>query len=107
MSKIDRIKIWDHYIGMKYGEILCPDCNKIPINQLTFVKSHVLARTNGGSMTVTNLVPTCSICNECNGTKTVNIISIKKNITKNKRKAITEMNLEFIDYDKRQKIENE
>ena len=107
ISKIDRIKIWDHHIGLKYGEILCPDCNKIPINQLNFVKAHVIARANGGKFSINNLVPTCTICNECNGTDTVNVIDIKKNIIKNKRKAVDEMVYELNEYDKRQKIDSE
>ena len=103
-SKVERLKIWDHHIGIKYGEILCPECNNIPINQLNFVKAHILARAHGGDRSIPNLIPICNTCNEDCGTATLDVTNIQKNIMSNKRKALDSMTEEFVEYDKRQKI---
>jgi 5-methylcytosine-specific restriction endonuclease McrA len=72
-SKDFRVQIWNKYIGMKYGQIKCPLCKVIDIQQLNFICGHIQAHAEGGELTVDNIRPICSVCNGSMGKKPLDL----------------------------------
>ena len=58
-----RIDSWNRYIGKEIGAIRCICCRTTEIAQLNFHAGHILAKSKGGSNTVDNIIPICSLCN--------------------------------------------
>ena len=58
-----RQTVWNIYIGENIGKIKCPLCQQNDIQPFQFHCAHVIARSHGGSMDVSNLRPICAVCN--------------------------------------------
>jgi len=58
-----RYKVWNEYIGQEYGIYKCLCCLKTNISQQSFECGHILAESSGGTSTIENLRPICSLCN--------------------------------------------
>ena len=58
-----RQTVWNIYIGEDIGKVKCPLCQQNDIRPFQFHCGHVIARSHGGSLDVSNLRPICSICN--------------------------------------------
>jgi hypothetical protein len=54
---------WDQYIGKKIAETQCLCCRTSKIGAKDFIAGHILSESNGGKITVDNIVPICSGCN--------------------------------------------
>lgn len=63
-----RIACWNKYIGEEVGKAPCVCCKNIAVTQHNFHCGHVVAEANGGKLTVDNLRPICSCCNNSMGT---------------------------------------
>jgi len=69
MNSKDRSRIWNYYIGLRLGAILCPYCGK---NEIAFSKindkiweaAHVIPHSKGGTSDIDNLRPICRKCNQ-------------------------------------------
>jgi hypothetical protein len=59
---------WNTYIGVDIGRHICVSCNDKYISQHDFHCGHVIAETNGGSLSLDNLRPVCDTCNYSMGT---------------------------------------
>ena len=69
-------EVWDNCIGREKGVGKCYCCNK-EIDSKHFECGHIIAVSNGGSNTLQNLKPVCSLCNKSMGSK--NLEEFKKN----------------------------
>ena len=81
-SKDFRVQVWAKYIGMKYGEIKCPLCQVIEIQQLDFICGHVQPHAEGGELTIENIRPICSVCNGSMGKKLLDLSKYKVTLQK-------------------------
>ena len=66
IPKAVKDKVWDTYIGIRYGVGPCHCCQGI-IDSKNFDCGHILAAANGGENIVENLRPLCSTCNKSMG----------------------------------------
>jgi len=75
ISKTLKMMIWSTWVdkNMDKGSILCPVCNVIKINMMTFVAGHVIAEVKGGPTIVENLRPICGTCNSSMGSNTMDL----------------------------------
>jgi hypothetical protein len=64
-----RVQTWNQYIGTNIGRTLCLMCQRNYITPFEFVCCHVLAESQGGSVSVENLRPLCTWCNLSMGTQ--------------------------------------
>lgn len=64
--------VWNKYIGEEHGIALCKCCDVTVISQMDFVCGHIISEYNGGTVTIDNLKPICSLCNSSMGTKNIN-----------------------------------
>jgi len=64
--------VWNKYIGEEIGKSKCTCCFTTDITQLSFNCGHIIAESNGGETTVSNLKPICQNCNSSMGTKNMN-----------------------------------
>ena len=76
-SKILQLEVWDAYIGIDYGRVKCPYCKGNDINPFHFQIGHVVARAKGGDMSIENLRPICSLCNQSLGTNSIDLSKYK------------------------------
>lgn len=63
--------VWNKYIGEEHGTALCKCCEVTVISQMDFVCGHIISEYNGGTVTIDNLKPICSLCNSSMGTKNI------------------------------------
>ena len=63
--KAVRATVWARWVGNDVGQIMCPCCDAVPINQglSNWHAAHVIAQKHGGTLTVDNLRPICVTCN--------------------------------------------
>lgn len=59
---------WNKYVGNK-NEVLCLCCRTSKITAFTFHAGHVIADAHGGTITVDNIRPICSACNQSMGAR--------------------------------------
>lgn len=59
-------KVWDTYVGRRYGIGPCYCCSK-NIDSKDFECGHVQAESKGGKLLLTNLRPICGPCNRSMG----------------------------------------
>ena len=64
--------VWNKYIGRDIAETKCLSCREEVIHIRKFDCGHVLAEAKGGDMTITNLRPICSSCNNAMATNSMN-----------------------------------
>ena len=69
-------EVWDNSIGREKGVGNCYCCNK-EIDSKHFECGHIIAVSNGGTNTLPNLKPVCSLCNKSMGSK--NMEEFKQN----------------------------
>jgi len=68
--------VWNTHIGDSKGSAKCKCCNVTIITQLSFDCGHIISHANGGTTTVSNLLPICRSCNLSMGTQ--NLFEFKK-----------------------------
>ena len=99
--------VWNKYIGEEKGIGLCQCCRKNIIKQISFHCGHIISERNGGSTTLSNLIPLCQTCNLSMGKQNMNDFvkkygfhenepdnsSPKKIINKTKKKLNTNNNV--------------
>jgi hypothetical protein len=91
--------VWNKYIGEEKGIGYCQCCRKNIIKQISFHCGHIISERNGGSTTLSNLIPLCQTCNLSMGRQNMNDfvkkygfhdeldnLSPKKTINKTKKK---------------------
>lgn len=69
IPKVIKDGIWDYYIGNDVASVKCPCCQDKVITMRDFVAGHILSERNGGTITISNLIPICSKCNGSMGTR--------------------------------------
>ena len=69
-------EVWDNSIGREKGIGHCYCCSK-EIDSKHFECGHIIAVSNGGTNTIQNLKPVCSLCNKSMGSK--NLEEFKQN----------------------------
>ena len=72
LSKALRDKSWDTHIGSDWGNVYCIVCRHSLINQKHFEAGHIISRKNGGTDTIDNILPICSLCNKSMGATNMN-----------------------------------
>jgi 5-methylcytosine-specific restriction endonuclease McrA len=77
IPKAVKMKVWSNTFGLSVGQAYCPVCTSNLISQMDFHCGHIIAESQGGETTVSNLRPICAPCNLSMG---------KKNLTKFKTK---------------------
>jgi hypothetical protein len=93
--------VWNKYIGEEKGIGYCQCCRKNIIKQISFHCGHIVSERNGGSTTLSNLIPLCQTCNLSMGRQNMNDfvkkygfhdeldnLSPKKIINKTKKKLL-------------------
>ena len=55
--------VWNKWIGIRVGQIVCPMCSNYLISQSSFHCGHVIAESMGGLTNFENLRPICPTCN--------------------------------------------
>lgn len=74
--------VWATYIGKNKSSDKCFVCNNESITKANFECGHIISRNNGGSITVENLRPLCSMCNKSIGKNNVDEFMEKFKIEK-------------------------
>ena len=69
VPKVLKSKVWNIYIGTKYGECKCIVCNNNTITQNNNEAGHIKSEKDGGEMNEDNLIPICGECNKSMGSK--------------------------------------
>ena len=64
--------VWNTNIGEEKGKSKCLCCKSTEITQMSFHCGHIIAESNGGETTVSNLKPICQNCNSSMGAKNMN-----------------------------------
>lgn len=64
--------VWNKYIGEEKGTGYCQCCRKNIIKQISFHCGHIISERNGGSTTLSNLIPLCQTCNLSMGKQNMN-----------------------------------
>jgi len=67
IPKTLKINVWNHYIGKEVGSTKCMCCQECEIIQGHFEAGHVISEKDGGTTTIENLRPICSLCNKSMG----------------------------------------
>jgi HNH endonuclease len=67
IPKTLKINVWNHYIGKEIGSSKCMCCQQSEIIQGHFEAGHVISERDGGTRTIANLRPICSLCNKSMG----------------------------------------
>jgi hypothetical protein len=78
--------VWNTNIGEDKGTGLCLCCKTTQISQMSFHCGHIISEFNGGGVTVDNLLPVCSLCNNSMGTRNMNEFIETHGLGKNKKK---------------------
>lgn len=86
-------KVWDKYIGQKYGTGDCQSCYGI-IDSKYFECGHVRAEAKGGKLNLSNLRPICGLCNRSMGT--LNLKEYQQKCGYRKNYIATRMNKWFV-----------
>lgn len=73
-----RQSIWNRYIGIELGQVLCPYCNINSISPFSFQAGHVISEKTGGVVSEENLRPICGLCNISMGTKQLDLKLYRK-----------------------------
>ena len=68
IPKAKRRAIWIKHMGTHIFTARCLSCGSTPIDPFSFESGHIIAHSKGGSDSIDNLVPICSICNRDMGT---------------------------------------
>jgi len=68
-----RTQVWNEYIGIDIGSIICPYCCANKISQLNFECGHVISEANNGKIELDNFRPICNKCNKSIGKKTMDV----------------------------------
>ena len=76
ISQLMKRRVWAKHIGEDVGKHKCLCCEMTDITQLSFNCGHIVAESNGGELTVDNLLPICQSCNSSMGTQ--NLYDYKK-----------------------------
>ena len=63
ISILLRKKVWNTWIGEKYGISKCLCCKEAKITQMEFDCGHIVSEYEGGDAILENLRPICRICN--------------------------------------------
>lgn len=61
-------KMWETYVGKNYDSHCFAGCGRT-IDVFNFECGHILSIKNGGTNTIANLKPVCSLCNKSMGTQ--------------------------------------
>lgn len=64
-----RNSVWNYYIGSEKKTGKCYCCKTETISTANFECGHIIAKKNGGELTLSNLRPICSLCNKSMGTQ--------------------------------------
>lgn len=72
IPKAVKMKVWADAFGLNVGQAPCPVCNSNMVSQMNFHCGHVIAESQGGATTVSNLRPICAPCNLSMGKKDLN-----------------------------------
>lgn len=67
IPKILKRLVWNKYIGEEKGISPCLCCKSTIISQMNFVCGHVISEKHGGTTSIENLRPICSLCNNSMG----------------------------------------
>jgi hypothetical protein len=59
-----RFAVWNKHIGLEIAQTKCLCCRSNDIQQQRFECGHIVARANGGTIHIDNLMPICSMCNK-------------------------------------------
>ena len=73
ISKAKRRAIWIKHIGDHIFKTKCVCCGVKDIDPFDFQCGHVEAHSKGGSDSISNLIPICSICNIDMGSENMKI----------------------------------
>jgi hypothetical protein len=73
-----RRKVWSTYIGEEIGKSKCLCCNDVTITPFMFECGHVISDHDGGTASVENLRPICSLCNRAMGSKNMEVFMTEK-----------------------------
>ena len=65
-------QVWATHVGEDIGKIKCLCCKLTDITQLTFICGHIISESQGGDISIGNLLPICNSCNSSMGTKNLN-----------------------------------
>ena len=65
-------QVWATHVGDDIGKITCLCCKLTDITQLTFICGHIISESQGGDISIGNLLPICNSCNLSMGTKNLN-----------------------------------
>lgn len=74
--------VWNKYVGEEKGTSLCKCCNVTTISQMDFACGHIISENDGGTITVENLLPICSLCNTSMNSKNMNDFIEKHGLNK-------------------------
>ena len=64
---------WNKYIGLLKGTSVCICCNIKTIDSKQFIGGHIISEKNGGKVTIDNIIPICSGCNNSMGSTNMDI----------------------------------
>lgn len=64
-----RLLVWNHYIGENIRTSKCTICEIQLIKVEDFECAHIIAEAKGGETILTNLTPSCKLCNRSMGTQ--------------------------------------
>lgn len=78
IPKIKKQETWNFYVGEDIGKTKCMCCSINFITSFNFHCGHVVARSKGGSLNITNLRAICSTCNLSMGNR--DMISFMKDL---------------------------
>lgn len=69
--------VWNTHIGEDIGRHQCMCCRATYITQMNFQCGHIISEYNGGTCTINNLVPICSLCNTSMGRTNMDIFMMQ------------------------------
>lgn len=67
IPQVIREKVWEHHVGLSKGISDCFCCKTRQITPFRFECAHIVPESKGGTLDVSNLLPTCSLCNRSMG----------------------------------------
>jgi hypothetical protein len=76
-----RMLVWDYWIGDDISKTKCLCCKSVEIRQFSFECGHIIAASQGGQLTATNLKPVCKTCNSSMHTENMDDFMNKWNLT--------------------------
>lgn len=83
IPKTIKALVWNEYIGEDKGIGACYVCQS-KLDSKHFECGHIKAKVKGGSDTIDNLRPVCSLCNKSIGTKNMNDFKAQYFVSNNK-----------------------